>query len=191
MLLASSDPAHAMMLTMTTAVAAGAMLVVIARRLSLPAIVLLLLGGVALGPTGMGLVEPARLGDGLRVIVSIAIGLILFEGGLTLDLQGYRSAPRMIKRLLTAGVLVTWLVTAAALWLVARLEPGYAVIAGSLVIVTGPTVIAPLLKRIRIRSKPHSILHWEGVLIDPVGVFVALMCFEWISEGGGQAAAVT
>jgi NhaP-type Na+/H+ or K+/H+ antiporter/mannitol/fructose-specific phosphotransferase system IIA component (Ntr-type) len=189
-LAAADGGSHEMLLTMVTAISAGVLLITIARRLRLPGLVMLLAGGVVLGPTGLGLVQPASLGDGLLAIVSFAIGLILFEGGLTLDTSGYRSAPRMIKRLLTVGVLTTWLVTAAAVRLVVGLEWPLAIAAASLVIVTGPTVIAPLLKRVRATEKIASILHWEGVLIDPIGVFVAVLCFEWISgAGGGEALA--
>ncbi|MHC5024361.1 MAG: cation:proton antiporter domain-containing protein [Planctomycetota bacterium] len=193
-MLAASNVTHGMLMTMATAVSAGVVLIVIARRQRLPVIVLLLLGGVLLGPAVWGdlaPVQPERLGDGLLVFVAMAIGLILFEGGLTLDLRGYRSAPGMIRRLLTLGVIVTWLGSAGVIWLVTGLPLEQAVIAGSLVIVTGPTVIGPLLKRIRVTSRLHSILHWEGVLIDPIGVFIALLCFEWLGHGTGAAALVT
>ena len=118
------NTSHGMLLTIVTAMFAGVMLIVIARKLGIPAIVVLLFGGVALGPAVWdGLfgvpapVRPDELGQsasGLLVIVSLSIGLILFEGGLTLDVTGYRSAPRVIKRLLTIGVLVTWVGTALA-----------------------------------------------------------------------------
>ncbi|MGI9014011.1 MAG: cation:proton antiporter [Phycisphaerales bacterium] len=219
---AAGDKAHDMMMTAATAIAMGAMLIVIARRLGIPAIVLLLCGGIMLGPDfwtrvaapllsglaghlGAGddiinwllhshaPVQPEALGDGLLVIVSLAIGLILFEGGLTLDITGYREAPTMIKRLLSLGVVVTWFGTTLAIWWIFRLfevEMSWkvAIISGSLVIVTGPTVIAPLLKRINITSKLHNILHWEGVLIDPLGVFIALLCYEWVSQQSGMNA---
>ena len=196
----AGDNIHAMVMTMCTAIAAGTFLIVIARRLNIPAIVLLLIGGVLLGPDVwdrlFGVAAPVRadvLGDGLMVIVSMAIGLILFEGGLTLDISGYKSAPKMIKRLLTFGVGLTWIGIALTVYFSFRWfgEPktqNIAIIAGSLVIVTGPTVIAPLLKRIKITSRLHNILHWEGVLIDPIGVFIALLCYEYVSSGSGSEA---
>ena len=185
-----NEAVHAMTLTMVTAISAGVVLIAIGRRVGIPAIVLLLAGGVGLGPVGLGYVAPDSLGDGLRVIVSFAIGIILFEGGLTLDLEGYRSASRLIRRLLSVGVLVTWLGTALAARLLVGLPAGLSIIVGSLVIVTGPTVIGPLLQRIRVTHKLHSILHWEGVLIDPIGVFIALLCFEFIGEDAGMVAVV-
>ena len=174
------DASHDMLLTMAAAISAGVILLALAHRLNLPAIVLLVAGGVALGPEGLGLVKPAVLGDGLRVIVALAIGLILFEGGLTLDVRGYRSASSMIQRLLTIGLLTTGLSTAVAIWLIFDFPFAFCLLAASLVVVTGPTVIAPLLKRIKVQAKLHGILHWEGVLIDPIGVFIAILCFEWI-----------
>lgn len=177
---------HDAMRTLVVAIAAGIFLIVIARQFSLPGIVLLLLGGVALGPEWLGIVQPASLGPLLPVIVSLAVGLILFEGGLTLDLRGYTAGSKVIPRLLSIGVVVTWLGTAAVVALLFDVSASFALVAGSLVIVTGPTVIAPLLKRIKVKSKLHDILHWEGVMIDPIGVFIALLCYEWIigRDGG-------
>ena len=170
------------------AIGAGCLLTVLSRRLHLPTIVLLLLGGFALGPEGLGLLKPDDLGDYLPMIVSLAVGLILFEGGLTLDLKQFAHTSTVIKRLLTVGVLITWLGAALTAFLVFDASPSYALLMGSCVIVTGPTVIVPLLRRVRVHQKISSILHWEGVLIDSIGVFIAILCFEWVVEGGGAVA---
>lgn len=175
---------------MTTFVGAmffGVLFIVISHKLRVSAIVLLLLGGVALGKHGLGLLHPEHLGDGLRVIVSLAVGLILFEGGLTLDMKGYREAPKEIRSLMTKGVLITWAASSLIVWLLFDYPLEFCMLAGSLVIVTGPTVIGPLLKRIQVSRKVHSILHWEGVLIDPAGVFITLLCYEWLTSGGHLA----
>lgn len=188
------DPAHLMLLTMTAAIAGGVLLMAAAHRLHVSAISLLLIGGVVLGPEGLGIVRPETLGDALRVVVSLAVALILFEGGLSLDVKGFRSASGTIRRMLTLGVLVTWLATAGVVYVlfdvVLQQARGFAfaLLCGSLVIVTGPTVIAPLLKRIRVQPRVHGILHWEGVLVDPIGVFVAVLCFEWITLADGGTA---
>ena len=179
---------RAILLSLTTAVAGGLGLIILARRTGLPAIVLLLFGGVAFGPEGLGLIRPDSLDGFLPVIVSLAIGLILFEGGLTLDLRGFSRGSNAITSLLTIGVLVTWLGTALAARLCFGLGWPLALLAGSMVIVTGPTVIGPLLKRLQIETRLHNILHWEGVLIDAVGVFVATLCFEWIAGHSGRIA---
>lgn len=173
--------------TLALSVAAGAVLMVVAKKLNIPGIVLLLIGGVVLGPEGLGFVQPETLGSTLNVLVAVAVGLILFEGGLTLDLAGYRTAPKVIRNLLTIGVVVTWVGVAVLIWVLFPVDLEFAVLAASLVIVTGPTVIQPILKRIHLKWNLHSILHWEGVLIDPIGVFLAIMAYEWVVGGGEEA----
>ena len=163
------------------AAASGVILVIAGQRLKVPSIVLLLTGGVILGPEVLGLIDPRSLGTGLETVIALAVAVILFEGGLTLDLEGYRRAPNVIKRLLTIGSLVTWLGTSGAVFLLFGLDSGMALMAGSLVIVTGPTVVSPLLRRIQVRDRIHHVLYWEGVLIDAVGVFVAVLCYEWLT----------
>lgn len=174
--------------TLALALGAGAFLTVIAKKLRIPGIILLLLGGVLLGPEGIGIVQPEQLGPTLNILVSLAVGLILFEGGLTLNLAGYRTAGSVIRRLLSIGVIITWIGTAGAIYLLYDFDATFCLLAGSLVIVTGPTVIQPILKRTRLSWNLHQTLHWEGVLIDPIGVFLALLAFEWVIVGGGEAA---
>ncbi len=161
---------------------------VLARAARIPAIVMLLCGGVLLGPEFWGVVQPASLGEMFQSIVGLAVALILFEGGLTLDLKGYRAVGSTIGKLLSLGALLTWFLTAGVIWLFYRFPFPLCMLAGSLVIVTGPTVIQPILKRIRLKRSLHNILHWEGVMIDPIGVFIAVMTFEWAVGGTGQEA---
>lgn len=166
----------------------GLLLTVAARKFELPTIVLLFAGGVLLGPEGLGWVQPESLGALLPVVVSLSIGIILFEGGLTLNPRDYLVSPTIIKMLLTVGAMVTWLVAAGAVWLAFGASWQISLLAGSLVIVTGPTVIVPLLHRLRLAPRLGSILLWEGVLIDAVGVFIAVFCYELVVlEGGGAA----
>ncbi len=185
--LAMATTQHALW-ALCLAVGAGCLLTVLSRRLHLPTIVLLLLGGFALGSEGLNVLHPNELGEFLPMIVSLAVGLILFEGGLTLDIKDFSHTSTVIKRLLTVGVLITWLGSALTAFLVFDISPSFALLMGSLIIVTGPTVIVPLLRRIRVDQKIGSILHWEAVLIDSIGVFVAILCFEWVVEGGGTVA---
>ncbi|MCR9161327.1 MAG: cation:proton antiporter [Nannocystaceae bacterium] len=189
-LIAASAGSHQALVTLALAAALGIILAVAAGRLRVPAIVVLLVGGVTLGPEGLGWIEPEHLGETLPVIVSLAVGLILFEGGLTLEVQGPGGTSRIVARLLTLGAVVTWLGASAAVWLVFGTTVSMALVAGSLVIVTGPTVISPLLKRIKVEPQVHGILHWEGVLIDPVGVFIALVCYEWVAGQTGDVVAL-
>lgn len=178
---------HEILITFGAAAAIGGWLMVLAHRLHVPAIPLLLLAGVGLGESGVGLLKPHALGDGLGVVVQLAVGLILFEGGLNLYPDDFRRAPGEIRSLLTRGVVITWGGATALVHLFFDLPWAMCALAGSLVIVTGPTVVAPILKRVHVRKRIASVLHWESVLIDPVGVFLALLTFEWISSGGDNA----
>ena len=173
------------LLTLSTAAAAGVGLIVLAERLSIPSIALLLLGGVLLGPEVLGWVHPDALGHGLETVVALAVAVILFEGGLTLDLIGYRRASQAIKRMLTVGVLITWMGSTLGAYLLLGVSFRLALLAGALVIVTGPTVISPLLRRIGVKDRVHHTLYWEAVLIDAVGVFIAVLCYEWVTPGSG------
>ncbi|MCA9563851.1 MAG: cation:proton antiporter, partial [Myxococcales bacterium] len=172
-----------LLVTLTFTVFSAVALTVIASRLKVPAIVGLLIGGVILGPEVFGIIRPADLGEGLTTLISMAVGIILFEGGLTLELKGFRLAPTVIRRMLTVGVAITWFGAAGLILLLYPHNPSFALLASSLVIVTGPTVIGPILRRVRVNQRVHQILHWEGVLIDPIGVFIALGMFEWIQAG--------
>ena len=116
----------------------------LAWRIKLPSILLLLLAGLVAGPL-LGVVKPdVLLGATLMPVVSIFVGLILFEGGLTLDIKDFSHTSTVIKRLLTVGVLITWLGSALTAFLVFDISPSFALLMGRLVIVTGPTVIGPM-----------------------------------------------
>lgn len=179
---------HTILLTLLTAISAGIALIALSRKTGVPAIILLLLSGFALGPEGAGFVRADSLGPVFPVFVSLAVGIILFEGGLSLDVEGYRDASNVIRRLLSWGVLITWLGTSVTIHFLVGFPFSFSLLAASLVIVTGPTVIAPLLKMIRIKPRVHGILSWESVLIDPIGVFVAVLCFDWITTANAEAA---
>lgn len=180
------DLTHEVLMTLSVALAAGVLLIALAHAIKQSSIVFLLVGGFVLGPSVLGFVHPNSLGNAFPAIVSLAVAIILFEGGLTLDLHGYRSASSLIRRLLTIGVLTTWGVTTIAVMVIFGYPFPFSLLAASLIIVTGPTVIAPLLRRIGINSRLHHILYWEGVLIDPIGVFIAILVFEWIGGGSGE-----
>lgn len=186
-----SEISHHMSLTLVLAAFFGVFFIVSSKKLRTSAITFLLIGGVLLGPEVLGIIQPAALGsEVLSTIVSLAVALILFEGGLTLDLKEARKISREILGVLTMGVLVTFLATALSIWFIFRFPPTFCALAASLVIVTGPTVIGPLLHRVRVREHLHHLLHWEGVLIDPLGVFVALLFYEWIVSAGVTEAPV-
>lgn len=167
-------------LTFAIALAAGVLCQSLALHLRVPGIVLLLLAGVLLGPDVLGIVRPNTLGNGLDVVVGISVAVILFEGGLNLRISRLRREAATIRRLITIGAIITTLGAALA----SRFFMGWgwdlSVLFGTLVIVTGPTVITPLLRRVRVNRSLKTILEAEGVLIDPIGAIIAVVVFEAI-----------
>ncbi|MDH3519441.1 MAG: cation:proton antiporter [Myxococcales bacterium] len=164
--------------TLVLALAVGILAQALARHLRVPGIVLLLLAGVMLGPDGVGWITPHSLGDGLLAIVHLAVAVILFEGGLNLEISRLRRAQAPIRRLVTLGAAVTMLGAALAVHAVYAVSFLQALLFGSLVVVTGPTVIGPLVQELRLRQRVATVLEAEGVLIDPVGAIVAVLMLE-------------
>jgi NhaP-type Na+/H+ or K+/H+ antiporter len=154
----------------------------LAWKLKLPSILLLLIGGLIAGPVA-GLVNPTTMfGDLLFPLVSISVGLILFEGGLTLKWEELKEAGDSVRNMVTLGVLVTWLLTALAAHYVLSLSVPAALVLGSILVVTGPTVIGPLLRHIQPSPRVSTIAKWEGIVIDPVGAVLAVLVFEAVSH---------
>ena len=153
---------------------------VLAKWLQIPSIVLLLLFGILLGSSGLGLLEPSLLGSGLEVIVSLAIALILFEGGLSLQIRDLSSVSVSLRNLVTIGVLITFLGGAIAAHFLNEFPWLIAFLYASLVVVTGPTVVTPLLKLIGVEQRVATLLEGEGILIDPIGAIVAVITLNII-----------
>lgn len=175
--------------TFALALFAGVAAIVAARWLRVPSILPLLVTGVVLGADGLGWLDPGRLGEGLAEIVGLAVAVILFEGGMSLEIGRLRRAARPIRRLVTVGAAVTFVGAALA----ARLAMGWgwplALLFGSLVIVTGPTVIRPILRNVPLRPRLATVLEAEGVLIDAVGAIVAGVALQTlVGEGGAPLA---
>jgi NhaP-type Na+/H+ or K+/H+ antiporter len=162
-----------------------------ARRLGLPSIVLLLAGGLVVGP-GLDAVDPDLIfGDSLFPIVSLAVGLLLFNGGLELDLAGMRGSPRgPVIRLVTIGAAVTWLLGSVAAHLVFDEPVRVSVLMGAILVVSGPTVVGPLLRLARPTEPDATVLRWEGILIDPIGATLALFCLNTFFIDGLTLSAV-
>jgi len=158
--------------------AAGVLSQSAARHLRLPGIVVLLGAGVALGPDGLGFVLPRELGEGFHSLVDLAVAVILFEGGLNLEISRLRREQTAIRQLVLSGSLLTMgLATVAVHWIL-DWSWSQSVLFGSLVVVTGPTVIGPLVSELRLRPRIATLLNAEGVLIDPVGAILALLVLE-------------
>lgn len=171
----------------------------LAWRLRLPAILPLIIFGLLVGPVstlftenGNKLISPRFdgesglfPGDSLFFFVSLSIGIILFEGGLTLKFSELKNTQRSIFRLISLGSLVTFIGAGLAAYYIMGLDPAICFLFAGLIIVTGPTVIAPILQNIPLNRNVSTVLKWEGILIDPIGALVAVLVYEFIRSSGG------
>ncbi len=167
----------------------------LAWRLRLPSILVLLVFGITLGR----FIDPdaslAELTGGDRSVaptllfplVSLSVAVILFAGGLSLRLVELREAGRAVLRLCTVGALVTWLLTWAATQMVLGFDPRIAALFGAIMVVTGPTVVIPLLRHIQPQRRVAATLKWEGIVIDPIGAVLAVLVFQEIAAYGADA----
>lgn len=171
---ALSNPGMAVALALLAGVAAQS----IAQHLRLPGIVILLALGVVLGPDVLDWVRPQALGAGLNTLVGFAVAVILFEGGMNLSLARLRREQRPIRRLVTWGALVTAVGAGALAWALLGWDWHLALPFGALMIVTGPTVISPLLRRLKVEHSTATVLEAEGLLGDAVGAIVAAVALE-------------
>lgn len=152
----------------------------LAWRLKLPAILFLLLSGILAGPL-LGWLDPQELfGPLLMPMVSLAVALILFEGSLTLRLSEWHEIGRVVRRLVTIGALSTWAVISLATHWLLGFDWMLALLFGTLTLVTGPTVIVPMLRVVRPRASIANILRWEGIVIDPIGALLAVVVYSFI-----------
>lgn len=161
----------------------------IAWRFHLPSILLLLIFGFVAGPV-TGLIRPEALfAEGLFPFISLAVAVILFEGGLSLRFSQIKGVGGVVRNLIGVGLLVTWVLSALAAMVFLDMDWRLALLLGSVLTVSGPTVIIPLLHHIRPSPKIGSVLRWEGILIDSLGALLAILVFEGItrSVGGGVA----
>jgi NhaP-type Na+/H+ or K+/H+ antiporter len=163
----------------------------LAWRLKLPSILLLLAAGFAAGQAGLAFIDPEGLfGELLFPIVSLSVALILFEGGLTLRISEVRETGKVVLSLILLGALVTWALTTASAYWILGFDIRLAVLFGALLIVTGPTVVLPLLRQVRPGVQVRNILKWEGILNDPLGAIIAVLVFQTLfvglSDTGGE-----
>ena len=160
----------------------------LAWRMRLPSILLLLGTGIILGPL-TGLLNPSEtFQDLLLPFVSLAVAVILFEGSLTLRLPEIREHGNTVRNMVSMGFFATWLITALAAHFIIGLDWSIAFLFGAIMIVTGPTVVIPMLRSIRPNDKIANILRWEGILIDPIGALFALLVYDVIVANQIQSA---
>ncbi|ARV06052.1 cell shape-determining protein [Polaribacter sp. SA4-10] len=173
----------------------------VAWKFKIPAILPLILIGLLVGPIaaeflsedGTKWIEPIWNGekglfpgDGLYYFVSLAISIILFEGGLTLKLNEIKNVGPVITKIITLGSAITFFGAGVVAHFLFNLNWELSFLFSGLIIVTGPTVITPILRNIPLKKDVSTVLKWEGILIDPIGALVAVLVFEFISVGGGS-----
>jgi NhaP-type Na+/H+ or K+/H+ antiporter len=177
------DTSFALTLQIVLTVLAGVTAQVIGEVARVPSIIFLLLFGIALGPDGVGLLHPQMLGVGLEVIVALSVALILFEGGLSLELEDLGQVSNSLRNLVTVGIFVTLIGGGMAAHWLGEFPWPLAFLYASLVVVTGPTVINPLLRQVQVDRKVATLLEGEGVLIDPIGAILAVVVLGIILNG--------
>ncbi len=178
-----------LLIALASIITLGIAAVWVSWRLHLPSILVLLLVGFAVGPISGFLNPDAVFGDLLFPIVSISVAIILFEGGASLQLKELGEVRGVVRNLVTVGALITWTLTAVAAYLLFDVQPTGALVLGAILVVTGPTVIIPLLRHARPAHSVGSTLKWEGILIDPIGAVLAVLAFEAALAVGLEAAA--
>ncbi|RNF40091.1 cation:proton antiporter [Planococcus salinus] len=161
----------------------------VAWKFQLPAIVLMSIAGLLVGPV-FGITTPQEnFGDLFNPLISLAVAIILFEGSLNLNFKEVRGFGKPVYRIVTFGALIAWIGGSLAAHYVAGLSWAVAFVIGGLFIVTGPTVIMPLLRQAKLKARPAAILKWEGVIVDPFGALLALFAFQFVLFANGDETA--
>ncbi len=152
----------------------------LAWRIQWPSIVIMTIAGLLIGPI-FGLINPQEgLGELYSPIISLAVALILFEGSTSLDIRELKGISKSVFRIVTFGALIAWIGGSLAAHFVAGLSLEISFIIGGLFVVTGPTVIIPLLRQAKLTPRVASVLKWEGIIVDPIGPLLALFAYEII-----------
>ena len=150
----------------------------LASALRLPSVLVLLISGIVVGPL-TGAIDPAvDLGPALFPAVGFAVGLLLFEGGLTLRFDRLVRGRSVVLRLVTVGAFVTWVTASLVVWMLFDVRRAVAALVGAILVVSGPTVIIPLLHLARPRDPAASVLRWEAIVIDPIGATLAIVLLD-------------
>ncbi len=153
----------------------------VAWRFRMPAIVVMAATGLMIGPV-FGFINPEQdFGDLYSPLISVAVAIILFEGSLNLSFQELRGVGRPIFRISTVGAFIAWILGSLTAHYIAGLSWAVAFVIGGLFVVTGPTVIMPLLRQAKLKARPAKILKWEGIIVDPIGALLAVFAFEIIT----------
>ena len=178
---------HHVVLSIVTVAGLGVAAQWLAWRLKMPAIVLLAAVGLLMGP-GLDLIHPSEdFGEFLRPVVSLCVAIILFEGGLSLQLRELKEAATGVRRLVYLGVPLAWSFSSLCAHYIGGLDWPVSLVFGAIMVVTGPTVIMPMLRNAALNRRTASYLKWEGIINDPIGALLAVLVFQFfIFQGAGS-----
>lgn len=182
--LAENTPVLAMLVTLVCVLLVGTSCQIIAERMRLPATGPLLLAGLLFGPDLIGLIQPKFLGDVFSLIVKMSVAIVVFEGGLLLNVYDLRHTSRAVSGLVTVGLLITTVLGAVAAHFVLGISWEVSFLFGALISVTGPTVITPILQKVQVNRRVRSTLESESVIADAFGVILAAIIFTAITNKG-------
>lgn len=174
-----------MMLMLVGVLIIGTAAQIFAERLRIPATGPLLIAGLLFGPDIIGLIQPSILAEGLRLIVKMAVAVIIFEGGLMLNVYELRHTSRAVTGLITVGLLITTVLAGISAHYLLGISWEISILFGAIVSVTGPTVITPILRKVNVNRRVRSTLESESIIADPLGVILAAIIFTAITNKGG------
>jgi len=167
--------------TITLSLVIGIFTSVLTRRLKMPAVPFFIAAGFAAGPVGFGLIQPASLGDGLLVLVEIGVAIILFEGGLSLSTHSFRAESAAIRRILFLTIPMTGAGAALLAHFILSVAWQFAIFFGAVIVVTGPTVIGSLLRSVNLKRRLETLLNWESIWGDVIGVLLSALALKIIT----------
>ncbi len=160
----------------------------IAWKFRFPSILLLLIFGFIAGPVTGFLNPDSFFGHLLFPFVSISVAIILFEGGMNLKFSELKVVGSLVRNLITIGILITWILSTLAAFYILNFSFTLSVLFGAVLVVTGPTVILPILRHVKPKGQINSILKWEGIVNDPIGALMAILVFEAVFATGVEEA---
>jgi NhaP-type Na+/H+ or K+/H+ antiporter/predicted nucleic acid-binding Zn-ribbon protein len=189
--LLSLTPVMAILATLVCVLLVGTSSQILAERLRLPATGPLLLAGLIFGPDILGLIQPQILKEGFSLIVKMSVAIVVFEGGLLLNIYDLKHTSRAVAGLTTVGLLITTTLGALLAHYIVGVSWSISLLFGALISVTGPTVITPILQKVRVNRRVRSTLESESVIADAFGVILAAIIFTAITNKGDWTYIVT
>lgn len=182
--LQETAPVLAILATLVCVLIVGTSSQILAERLRIPSTGPLLIAGLVFGPDILGIIQPPVLKEGFSLIVKMAVAIVVFEGGLLLNIYDLRHTSRAVTGLISVGLLITAVLSAVLAHFLLGISWSVSALFGALISVTGPTVITPILQKVKVNRRVRSTLESESVIADPIGVILAAIIFTAITNKG-------